>query len=127
RWRSGSPAPSVPWDARTLEWWISSPPPVYNFEVIPVVQDRDDWWSRKRGLVPRRAPAGGSGDGHGIHLPQPSFWPLVTSLGIFIGAWGIIYSIPVLAIGGAIMMIGMYAWSFEPVNDPEPGESDEQA
>ncbi len=126
-WRSGSPAPSDPWDARTLEWSISSPPPEYNFEEIPVVQDRDDWWARKRGLVPRRAPAGGSGDGHGIHLPQPSFWPLVTSLGIFIGAWGIIYSIPVLAIGGAIMMIGMYAWSFEPVNDPEPGESDEQA
>ena len=60
-WRSGSPAPSDPWDARTLEWSISSPPPEYNFEEIPVVQDRDDWWSRKRGLVPRRAPAGGSG------------------------------------------------------------------
>ncbi len=126
-WRAGSPAPSDPWDARTLEWSISSPPPEYNFEEIPVVQDRDDWWARKRGLVPRRAPAGGSGDGHGIHLPQPSFWPLVTSLGIFTGAWGIIYSLPVLAIGGAIMMVGMYAWSFEPVNDPEPGESDEQA
>ena len=126
-WRSGRQAPSDPWDGRTLEWAMSSPPPEYNFEEIPVVQDRDDWWARKRGLVPRRAPAGGSGDGHGIHLPQPSFWPLVTALGIFIGAWGIIYSIPVLAIGGAIMMVGMYAWSFEPVNDPEPDESEEQA
>ena len=125
-WRSGSPAPSDPWDARTLEWSISSPPPEYNFEQIPVVQDRDDWWARKRGLVPRRAPAGASSDGHGIHLPQPSFWPLVAAIGIFVGAWGILYSIPVLAIGGAIMMVGLYAWSFEPVNDPEPqdGEGD---
>ena len=48
-WRSGRQAPSDPWDARTLEWSISSPPPEYNFEEIPVVQDRDDWWARKRG------------------------------------------------------------------------------
>ena len=123
-WRSGRPAPSDPWDGRTLEWSISSPPPEYNFEQIPVVQSLDDWWARKRGLVPRMAPSGGSGNGHGIHLPQPSFWPLVTAIGIFVGAWGIIYSIPVLAVGGAIMMIGMYAWSFEPVNDPEPQEAE---
>ena len=125
-WRSGPRAPSDPWDARTLEWSISSPPPEYNFEEIPVVQDRDDWWARKRGLVPPQAPAGGSGDGgHGIHLPQPSFWPLIAAVGIFIGGWGLIYSIPVLVIGGVIMMVGLYAWSFEPVNDPEPAASDE--
>ena len=37
-----------------------------------------------RGVLRRADPA----MDHGIHLPQPSFWPLVTSLGIFIGAWG---------------------------------------
>ena len=34
-WRSGEPAGNDPWDARTLEWSISSPPPEYNFETIP--------------------------------------------------------------------------------------------
>ena len=36
-----------PWDARTLEWTIPSPPPEYNFTEIPLVTTRDDLWHRK--------------------------------------------------------------------------------
>jgi len=36
-----------PWDARTLEWSIPSPPPEYNFAEVPVVTARDDLWHRK--------------------------------------------------------------------------------
>ena len=36
-----------PWDARTLEWSIPSPPPEYNFAEIPLVTARDDLWHRK--------------------------------------------------------------------------------
>ena len=36
-WRNGKAAPADPWDARTLEWSIASPPPEYNFKEIPVV------------------------------------------------------------------------------------------
>ena len=36
-----------PWDARTLEWTIPSPPPEYNFKEIPLVTARDDFWHRK--------------------------------------------------------------------------------
>ncbi len=36
-----------PWDGRTLEWSVQSPPPVYNFAVIPVVKDRDAFWDMK--------------------------------------------------------------------------------
>ncbi|MDB4354068.1 cbb3-type cytochrome c oxidase subunit I [Akkermansiaceae bacterium] len=32
-----------PWDARTLEWSIPSPPPHYNFAVLPIVQERDQF------------------------------------------------------------------------------------
>ncbi|MDA1188378.1 MAG: cytochrome c oxidase subunit I [Chloroflexi bacterium] len=123
-WRKGELASQDPWDARTLEWSIPSPPPEYNFEEIPIVQDRDDWWERKRSGKAKTAPAavpvgGGSGGGHGIHLPQPSFWPMVVSIGLFIGAMGLIYNIAVAAIGGAIALIAIYAWSFEPVNEPD--------
>jgi heme/copper-type cytochrome/quinol oxidase subunit 1 len=33
----GKRAPANPWNARTLEWTISSPPPYYNFKHIPAV------------------------------------------------------------------------------------------
>jgi cytochrome c oxidase subunit 1 len=36
-----------PWDARTLEWSIPSPPPEYNFAEVPLVTARDDLWHRK--------------------------------------------------------------------------------
>ena len=36
-----------PWNARTLEWATSSPPPDYNFAFTPVVHDLDAWWDMK--------------------------------------------------------------------------------
>lgn len=36
-----------PWNGQTLEWSISSPPPHYNFAVLPTVNDRDAFWFEK--------------------------------------------------------------------------------
>jgi cytochrome c oxidase subunit 1 len=36
-WRRGAPAPGNPWRALTLEWQVSSPPPIFNFTEIPQV------------------------------------------------------------------------------------------
>ncbi len=36
-WRYGPRAPANPWRALTLEWQVSSPPPVFNFDTIPTV------------------------------------------------------------------------------------------
>lgn len=45
-WR-GRVAGDDPWDAWTLEWATSSPPPIYNFEKIPVVLSRRPLWDKK--------------------------------------------------------------------------------
>ena len=37
-----------PWDGRTLEWMTTSPPPSYNFAVLPIVHERDEFWYRKQ-------------------------------------------------------------------------------
>jgi cytochrome c oxidase subunit I len=43
----GRAAGSDPWDAWTLEWSTSSPPPAYNFASIPVVKSRRPLWDLK--------------------------------------------------------------------------------
>ena len=42
--KNGPPAGDNPWDAPTLEWATSSPPPPYNFTVIPTVASRHPLW-----------------------------------------------------------------------------------
>lgn len=124
--RSGEKAGADPWDARTLEWSISSPPPEYNFEQIPTVHGRDPFWAQKREGVRTVPVSGGSGeeDSHDIHLPQPSYWPLVAPIGLLIGSYGLIFShtwpgLAAAVIGGMITMVAIYAWSLEPVNEPD--------
>jgi cytochrome o ubiquinol oxidase subunit 1 len=47
-----------PFDGRTLEWSTSSPPPAYNFAVLPDVRDREPFLDMKeRGIAHRKPPA----------------------------------------------------------------------
>jgi cytochrome c oxidase subunit 1 len=43
----GPKAGNDPWDAWTLEWSASSPPPEYNFPAIPTVASRRPLWDLK--------------------------------------------------------------------------------
>ena len=45
--RKGAPAGNDPWDAWTLEWSTSSPPPDYDFAETPVVRSRRPLWDLK--------------------------------------------------------------------------------
>lgn len=36
-----------PWNGRTLEWSTASPPPSYNFYLLPIVKERDSFWKEK--------------------------------------------------------------------------------
>ncbi|MDH5549258.1 MAG: cytochrome c oxidase subunit I, partial [Gemmatimonadota bacterium] len=49
--KRGTPAGNDPWGGATLEWAISSPPPVYNFSVIPEVRSRLPMWAQD-GMAP---------------------------------------------------------------------------
>ena len=43
-WSGGKAASANPWDASSLEWSVPSPPPPYNFAVIPTVASRHPLW-----------------------------------------------------------------------------------
>ncbi len=52
--RRGRPAGINPWDAPTLEWSVPSPPPPYNFDVIPIVASRHPLWEAHIGEAAAR-------------------------------------------------------------------------
>ncbi len=124
----GEEAGADPWDGRTLEWATASPPPEHNFDVIPHVTHRDDFWHTKYATDEEGEPvkvfAGGSGSdenidqvhhtGH-IHMPDPSFWPVVAAFGLPVLAFGVLYiSTPTLVVGGLILLVGLFGWGLEP-------------
>lgn len=52
--RRGPPAGPNPWDAGTLEWATSSPPPPHNFDLVPPVRGRRPLWDIAHPAAPDR-------------------------------------------------------------------------
>ena len=104
---NGKAAPADPWDARTLEWAISSPPPEYNFLHVPQVQARDDFWHRKYELKNFQPEQEGE-----VLLPNPTIWPLVVGVGLALLGFGFIFGFALSVLGVATIVFGAFAWSF---------------
>jgi cytochrome c oxidase subunit 1 len=127
--RRGALAGADPWDGRTLEWAIPSPPPVYNFATLPVVTRRDALWRTKH---PEGRPAGLTDPASlltprgPIHMPEPSYWPLLTALAITVFVAGILIAVPVLVIGGLLVLVAILGFATElvPVRAGDPGHAD---
>ncbi len=130
--RNGKKVGNDPWDARTLEWSIPSPPPEYNFVEIPTVKDRDAFWEEKYSQGPDGRPipkVQGAAEvaveekEHNIHMPTPSYYPILLSMGITLIAGGLVSHISVSIIGGILSLFAIYSWSFEPATAPDALES----
>ena len=132
-----TPAPGPdPWDARSLEWMTASPVPEHNFDETIEVERQDEFWHRKwgkdeTGRVVRRATAeevAHDGSNTNVHLPSPSYWPIVAALGLPIIGYGLIYNLWLCVVGGLFVLGGLYGWVFEPVDDPNAdGHHDHEA
>jgi cytochrome c oxidase subunit I len=124
--KSGKRAPADPWDGRTLEWSIPSPPPEYNFAQTPLVRGLDALWVEKMAGNKGMTPAEPLGS---IHMPSGSFLPFVMSVGLFIAGFGFMYhNYVVVVIGLAITFACMLLRSIN--DDPgyhiEPDEIEEK-
>ena len=121
------PCPADPWDSRSLEWMVASPTPEHNFDEIPVVTELDEFWHRKYGhdedgrpvRIAETDEVTQKGDAVGIHLPSPSYWPIVLASGLpFIG-YGIIFARGWAVLGVLLLASGIFGWVLEPATDPE--------
>ncbi|CAB4568352.1 MAG: cytochrome c oxidase subunit I [Actinobacteria bacterium] len=127
RAKSNTPkAPLDPWDARTLEWITQSPPKEHNFDKVPTVHALDEFFHRKyevdheTGEVRKVATAEeilaaeeAQGDKH-IHLPSPSYWPIILAFALPVMAYGVIYNRLLIVVGGLIVLLAMFGWALEP-------------
>jgi cytochrome c oxidase subunit 1 len=146
----GEIAGADPWDGRTIEWSIPSPPPEHNFDEIPVIHSLDDFWHRKYVedrsgklvRVPSGAQEGVTGDGGpgadeekllehreavhradvhatgSIHMPTPSYMPLIAAFGLPIMAYGVVMRWWGLLLAGALVALtGLISWALEPATE----------
>ena len=118
--RHSAPASADPWDGRTLEWRIPSPPPPHNFDTIPPIYGRDTFWREKhgdsRGRKPTPLPP--APDLHGIHVPPGSFWPLVMAAGVLVAAVGALTSLAIVLAGALVLIVGAWAFALEHYREP---------
>ncbi|PCI77365.1 cytochrome o ubiquinol oxidase subunit I [Candidatus Aerophobetes bacterium] len=74
-----------PWNGRTLEWSISSPPPFYNFAHEPEVHEKDAWWELKHNKDQKVKPY------ESIHMPTNSSLPVFIGIISFIGGFALVW------------------------------------
>jgi cytochrome c oxidase subunit I+III len=121
--RAGAPAGENPWDADTLEWSTSSPPPPYNFAAIPVVEGRSALWDRtghapvvtglrgdmREQLVTTALDARPS---YRHRMPTPSLWPLAAALGTGLLLFLLIFTFWGIVIGGIVTSLAVLGWAW---------------
>ncbi len=121
-----------PWDGRSLEWMVPSPTPEHNFDEVPVVTQLDEFWHRKYGeddkgrpvRIAATADVVQTGDATDVHLPSPSYWPLVLAVGLATVAYGLIYNLWLCLVGGLFVIAAIYGWTLEPSVDDEAPHDD---
>ena len=109
-----------PWNGRTLEWSTSSPPPAYNFAVLPKVESIDAFWQMKR---TGRAPVKPAYEA--IEMPHNSPAGFITAFFATVLGFALIWHIwwlVILNFVAAIIVVLIAGWSIEREEEISPTE-----
>jgi len=138
--RRGQPAGDNPWEADSLEWATTSPPPSYGFAVLPVVRSRHPLWDqadlsegepRTRSLVQalgrwplswRAALVTSPLEARPLEVFRvsgPSIWPFIAAVGLIIIFASEIWSAHTMTLIGALVLLGAITGWHWPERLPE--------
>jgi cytochrome c oxidase subunit I len=138
--RRGPAAGPNPWDAPTLEWTTASPPPPYNFAVLPTVASRDPLWEDRlqegpeRSVIDRGPTLDEGRETLGVTpldaepsevltMPEDSLYPFLLALSLLATFYGLLTGTWALAIaGGALVAVTTIGWLW-PASPPTPEET----
>jgi cytochrome c oxidase subunit I+III len=127
--RRGPLSGSNPWNGASLEWSTQSPPPSYNFAVIPLITSRDPMWDQSLESIhggandPSRTLANGREtlattvmDARPeaiLHMAEDSIWPLLLALSLTIVCYSSLLNVTIVSViagVAALLAIGGWFW-----------------
>jgi cytochrome o ubiquinol oxidase subunit I len=114
-----------PWNGRTLEWSTASPPPPWNFTVLPQVSGIDEFWRMKHA---GKKLTSGSAPPPSIHVPRSSSLGFLTAFCAVVFGFAAIWHIwwlAILGLVGAIALTLNHSWQLDtevPVSAKEIAE-----
>jgi cytochrome o ubiquinol oxidase subunit I len=98
-----------PWDGRSLEWATASPPPVFNFAVLPRVHGTEPYWEiKRRAIEAQQMP--GEPDYHPIELPRNSPTGFITAFFSTLTGFALIWHIWWLVGFGLVAAYAVFVW-----------------
>jgi cytochrome c oxidase subunit I+III len=135
--RSGKPGGANPWKSDSIEWSVTSPPPVYSFAKLPAVSDRHPLWEKGPGPSDHLYAAGAreameaepqnwratlgtdslNAAPESIQpLAMPSYQPFFAAIGLLIAFVGVLVQAYILSTVGIVFLIGSvvrWVWPHE--------------
>jgi cytochrome o ubiquinol oxidase subunit 1 len=98
-----------PWGGRSLEWATPSPPPAYNFAVLPEVRDTEPYWDMKRRAIQTQQLAP-QPHYEPIELPRNSPTGFITAFFCTLTGFALIWHIWWLVVVGLVASYGVFVW-----------------
>jgi len=102
-----------PWNGRTLEWSTASPPPAWNFALLPRVAERDTYWVRKKLAHAKDGPPTPPREYEPIEMPKNSATGFVTAFFAVVTGFALIWHIwwmAALGVFGAFVTLLVFAF-----------------